>query len=202
MRKKLKVLLKTLIISLVCCIVYVTGGYFYLNSKLEPVKQTTPSVPYYSEEPENAGVMVDIGGNKTYFFMDFYYKNLNVIFNAESFVEEDIILGYPIDHYITADFEVLAEIIDFVGGIELDNEVETLRYTGVQIVDMLTASTDYQKLERSIIRKIIEKIGENGFSKEDFLYIIENSDTTLTVPICYYWTDYIKELCSSVNEVN
>lgn len=194
--------MKTLIISLVCCIIYVSGGYFYLESKLEPAKQTTPSVPYYSEELENVGVMVDISGNKTYFFMDFYYKKLNVIFNAESFVEEEIILGYPIDHYITADYEVLAEIVDIVGGIELENENEILRYTGVQIVDMLTASTDYEKLERSIINKTIEKISKNGFQKEDFLYIIENSDTTLTVPICYYWSDYIKELCGSVNEVN
>lgn len=202
MRNRTKVFLKSVIISLVCLIIYVGSGYLYLNSKVEPVKNVTPSVPYYSEEPENVGILVDIEGDKTYLFLDFYYKKINVIFDAESYVKDNNIMGYPIDHSVTADYGLLAGIIDRLGGIELESEEGILRYTGVQVVDLLLKSKDYQKLERSVTRKIFEKIGENGFSKEDFLYIIENSDTTLTFPVCYYWVDYISELFGSVNEVN
>lgn len=185
-----------------CSAFYIIGGYLYLDSETKPAEQSTPSVPYYSEAPENVGIMFELGLQKTYCFLDFYYKKLNVIYDAESFVGEDSIMGYPIDYKIKLDSDVYAEIIDFVGGIELENEEEILRYTGVQIVDMMTYSADYKKREREIIRKIIDKIGKNGFGRQDFLYIIENSETDITVPVCYYWSDYFKEICSSVNEVN
>ena len=45
----------------------------------------------------------------------------------------------------------------------------------------------------------LEKISENGFSKDDFSYIIEYGNTDLTVPVCYDWEKYIKQMCSSVN---
>jgi len=202
MKKKIKIFMGSLAVFLVCCLFFGGIGYFYIDSKIADVKNDTPSVPYYSEVPENAGVLFEIGQEQTFFFLDFYYKRLNIIFNAEESVEDGNILGYPIDHYIKADYSLLAEIIDIVGGIELDTEEASLRYTGVQITDLLTTSTDYDKIERKIILKTIKKISENGFQKEDFLYIIENSETTLTVPVCYYWADYIKEICGFVNEVN
>lgn len=202
MRKKLKLFLSTVAVCSVCCAIFVGVGYFYLNSKIENVQQNTLSVPYYSQEPDNVGVMIEIGQHKTFFFLDFYYKSISVIFDADDLTENGNILGYQVDHYILADYSLLSGIIDIVGGIELETEGEALRYTGVQITDMLSTSTDYDRLERTVITKIMKKISENGFQKDDFLYIIENSDTTLTVPVCYYWSDYIKELCDSVNEVN
>lgn len=201
MSKKIKSLLTVIIIALLSFSVFVGVGYFYLDSNLEPVAdKNTPSVPYYSEEPENVGISVEIGGQQNYFFLDFYYKRLNVIFDTESTDVEA--MGYSVDHYVISDYSLLEAIVDRVGGIEIEAEGEILRYTGVQVTDMLTSSAEYDNSERDIILKIIEKISENGFQKEDFLYIIENSETTLTVPICYYWSDYIKEICKSVNKVN
>ncbi len=202
MRRKIKKFLTVLIITLGCSAFYIIGGYLYLNSETKPTKQNTSSVPYYSETPENVGIMFELGNQKTYCFLDFYYKNLNVIFDAESFDIEKSIMGYPIDYSIKINNELFAQIIDIVGGIELESEEGLLRYTGVQIADMFTYSTDYKRHEREIVRKIIEKIGDNGFGKEDFFYIIENSETAITVPICYYWTDYFKVICNSLNEVN
>lgn len=199
---RIKSILCVLIIILGCSAFYIIGGYLYLDSKTKPAEQNTSSVPYYSEEPQNVGIMFELNGQKTYFFLDFYYKQLSIIFDAETFETDDIIKGYPIDYDLKLDNEIFAQIIDFVGGIELQNEEGVLRYTGVQIIDMMTYSTDYKKYEREIIRGIIEKIGESGLNRQDFLYIIENSETEITVPICYYWTDYIMEICSSLNEVN
>ena len=41
--------------------------------KIDDVKNDTPSVPYYSEVPENAGVLFEIGQEQTFFFLDFYF---------------------------------------------------------------------------------------------------------------------------------
>ena len=202
MSGKIKSFLTVLIVVLGCSSFYIIGGYLYLDSEMKPTEQNTSSVPYYSEEPENVGIMFDLGGQKTYCFLDFYYKKINIIFDAESFVWEDSIMGYPIDYNLQLDSDVFAEIIDFVGGIELENDEGVLRYTGVQIMDMMIYSNDYKRNEREITRKVIKKIGENGLTKEELFYIIENSETEITVPVCYYWTDYIKELCSSLNEIN
>lgn len=199
---KIKRILTILIICFVCGIFFVGVGYFYLDSQLEDVKQNVETVPYYIEVPDNVGIVLEIAEQQTFFFLDFNYKSISVIYDAEKYLENDTIMGYQADHYIVGDIELLGGIIDIVGGIELENNGELLRHTGVQITDILTTSTDYDLLERSVIQKIIEKIGENGFQKQDFLYIIENSNTTLTVPICYYWSDYMKDLCGFVNEVN
>ena len=52
------------------------------------------------------------------------------------------------------------------------------------------------------IKQIFSKIAQNGFSKKDFLYVIENSETNLTVPDCYYWSDSIEAVCKTVVIVN
>ena len=43
------------------------------------------------------------------------------------------------------------------GGIDLENNGEIFRYTGVQITDILATSTHYNELEKEIILKIVEK---------------------------------------------
>ncbi len=159
-------------------------------------------MPYYSEAPESVGIMFDICNDKTFFFLDFYDKRISAIYNAGELQRENIIMGYSIDYCITGDYDLLAGIIDNVGGIELDYGDEELRYTGVQVKDILSKTVDNSDIMREIVEKTIEKIALNGFSKADLLYIIENSETDITMPICYFWTDYMKELCGSFNEVN
>jgi len=92
--------------------------------------------------------------------------------------------------------------VDILGGIEMSDGEEVLRYTGVQISDMLSRNADSDAISREIILKLVEKIEKTGFQNEDFLYIIENSNTDLTVPDCYYWPEYISAICGNVQIVN
>jgi hypothetical protein len=203
MSKKIKSFLTIIAIAFLSFSVFLGIGYFYLENNLkQEVKQETPSVPYYSEEPENVGIVVEISGWKNFFYLDFYNKRLSIVFGVDLSDVDTQILGYSIDHYIEADYSLLEGIIDIVGGIEVETDGEILRFTGVQITDMLSTTESREESEKEIILKIVEKISKNGFHKEDFLYIIENSDTTLTVPICYFWSDYMKDICESVNLVN
>ena len=81
--------------------------------------------------------------------------------------------------------------MDAVGGIEL----EDMRYTGVQITEMLEYSNVRYETKRILTDKIITGIANKGFTKEDMLYITENADTNLKFASAYLWIDYIAEIC-------
>ncbi len=201
LKRKLKTALKTFLVSLICGVIFVGVGYFYLENAEQPAGNEASSVPYYSSVPDNSGVLFDIGGSKTFFYLDFEGEMLKVIFVDQKEITDEI-YGYSVDYTITSDYSILAEITDIAGGIDMVVEGEMLRCTGVQVVDILTTSPDYLTLRREIIEKIIENLGKNGFQKQDFLYIIENSDTNLTVPDCYFWDEYISLLCKNVRIIN
>ena len=202
MKKSVKLFWKTVLISMLCCAVFVGVGYFYLQSSYTPAQIDTPSVPYYSSVPENAGVVFDIGGSKTFFYLNFEALTISVVY--ADFLEEDAveIYGYGIDYTISTDYSVLAEIIDIGGGIDLDVNGEKLNCTGVQVVDILTTAADFNSLRREVTEKTLKALSCSSFQKSDFLYIIENSDTNLTVPDCYFWSDYFAELCGGARYVN
>ena len=76
MQNRWKIFFKTLAVSLGCCAVFISVGYFYLKSKTEtPVENDVQNVPY-SYIPESAGILFDISGEKTLFFLDFANKTL------------------------------------------------------------------------------------------------------------------------------
>lgn len=180
---------------------FVGVGYFYLDSNTkEQTQNEALSVPY-AYVPESAGVLFDISGNKTLFYLDFEEKSVSVVIADGINEEQEELYGYPIDYTIKSDYNLLAGIIDAVGGIELKSGEEQLAFTGVQVVETLTTTPESEELRREIIAKILSKIAIDGFSRQDFLYIIENSETNLTVPACYYWQDYINELCKTVRNV-
>ena len=99
---------------------------------------------------------------------------------------------------MSGDYTLVAGIVDAVGGIELEYGDEELFYTGVQVENILTSKIIDTDTRAEIIEKILSKIAKNGFFREDFLYLTENSETNLTVPDCYYWQDFISDVCKTV----
>ena len=126
--------------------------------------------------------------------MNFEEERLNIVFaehSADSY-------GYDTDYNINCDYKIVGYLVDIVGGIELEN----LRYTGVQIVDILEYSYQTNDVKKQICQQIINGIGNSGFTKENLLYIIENSETKLKFNKCFLWTGYIGTLCKYPNFVN
>lgn len=203
MKKKNLKVLKLLFICLCCGAVFTVGGYFYLKSNLTAETENNVSqVPYSSPLPENSGILLDINSSRTFFYLDFEEEKLSVIIPQDGYIITDKLFGYPVNYHIQADYSFMADIIDFIDGIELPAENELLRYTGVQVVEMLAAAEDPAQLKREIISAVLQKISENGFERDGFLYIIENSKTNLTVPDCYYWSDHIADLCRNGGIIN
>ncbi len=202
LKKKTALFLKTVGVCVFCLSLFVGVGYFYLDSKTQTVQNEAPSVPYYSSVPENAGVLLDIAGSKTLYYLDFENMTMAVIFADNEAIDNNEIYGYQVDYTVMADYPLLASIVDMAGGINLEAEGEMLSFTGVQVADMLSVSTDFDTLRREVTKKTLDGIRQNGMEKEDLLYIIENSETDLTVPDCYFWADYIKDICKTVRIVN
>lgn len=203
---KIRKIFKTALIIFISTVVFSASAYAYLYTSLksDDSKADTKeeSIPYYSL-PYNCGVMFALpGGGGCLMYLDFEKSSVQVYF-TDSYDRERIRYGdYTVDYTVKLDYELIAGIVDRVGGITMDIDGETLRLTGIQTVDIITETPESDDIKRKIISQILLQISKNGFSKEDFVYIIENSGTDLLVPDCFYWQDYIAELCENAVILN
>jgi len=188
---------------MLCFIIFLAVGYAYLTSitNTEVQNNDISSVPY-SSVPENTGVLFDIAGSAALFYLDFEGETVSIIYGDNALEYDTEIYGYPIDYTVNADYSLITHIVDSIGGIDLLISGEQLTLTGVQVTELLTTTTESQELSRNITEKIIERISQNGFLRQDLLYIIENSETNLTVPDCYYWSDNLQRLCKNSRVIN
>ncbi len=190
LKSNTKLFLKTVLISAFCLLIFTGAGYFYLKGSFVSAQNENNSVPYYKQIPQNSGLLFETGGDKTYFYLDFENQNILVTSSGESF-------EYPVDFKVNADLDFVADFVDRIEGIELDLGNKTLRYTGVQVEDLILADKDFS-LKPQIINAICDKISKVGMGKEMFSEIIERCETNLTVPDFYGWLDYIRELSANV----
>ena len=170
-----------------------SAGYLYLDSTITDidVTKTEEKVQYYETLPQDTTVLFNICDDNILVNLCFSDKTLKVI-SAEDFDEnQNTVYGYNIDYYINCNYKTVGYLTDIAGGVELEGE----RYTGVQITEMLEYSGVTKETKKLITEKIIQGISENGFNKDDMLYITENADTNLKFASAYIWIDYIKELC-------
>lgn len=199
MQRNIKIFVKTIFFTSFILLFFVIFGYMMLSSKVTLAEKKQEKVPYYESVPQNVSVLLTVLDSKTLFFLDFEKENMRVL----SVGEEDgyTFYGYSTDYYSECSLNTVSGIIDIIGGIELEINDEKLNYTGIQVKEILEYNTD-KTMETEILKKTIEKISKTGFSKEDFLYIIKNSNTNLTVPDCYNWEKYIGKLCKNAIFVN
>ncbi len=198
LKKSIIVFLKTILFTSLLLVFFIGIGYTYLSGHISKVQNEVKNVPYYDYISKNTGLLFSVLDNKTLAYLDFENESLRIChINSDS----NNYYGYDVDYEIESDLELVVEIVDKLGGIDLDINGEMLNYTGNQIKEILEKNTD-DMLERQIIKCIIKKVGNNGFTKKDFLTIIEKSETNLTVPDCYDWDKYIQKLCKNAVFVN
>lgn len=181
-------ILKTVLLSLLFGTVFFVAGYFYLDNCLEnmTVSEKTESVPYYSV-PSDATILLNICEDSILVNLKFEDEKINIAFVDGN--EYDY--GYTIDYNINCNYELVGYLVDISGGIEIDG----LRQTGIQITEMLQQTLVKNSQKRAITEAIINGIANCSFTKEDLLFIIENSENDLKFNECYFWTNYISKLC-------
>lgn len=181
-----------------CC------SYLYLNNSLKNERQADKkqqNIPY-SETPENCGLHFLLpAGRELLFFLDFEQEISYIIDINKNTTYKNDYAGYSADYNFTLDYSVLSDIFDRLGGLDLVIENEELRFTGIQVCDLMCKNTG-DDLSLKIVTAVCARLAENGFSGDDFVYLIENSDTDLKMPVCIYWEDRIKSIFSNAVFVN
>ncbi len=199
----MKLFFKTFIISACCIVVFVGVGYYYINQNLSRAdSETVEKVPYYQEKPENSGILLDVSGDKTFLYFDFENNRiLTSLFLEDSDISENEIYGYPIEFAVNTDIDFVIDLVDYLEGIELTMDNETLRYTGVQVADIIL--NDKEKANKKEITKaLVNQISKNGIGNDMLLEIVENSETNITVPDFYYWPEYLGESASNLQIID
>lgn len=193
LKRKIKRYINNVLFLIFFGSVVFSAGYLYLDSTLGDidVTKTEEKVPYYETLPQDTTVLLKICDDNILVNLCFSDKTIKVVLAEDFAREQSTVYGYKIDYYLNSDFKTVGYLTDIAGGIELEGE----RYTGVQITDMFEYSVVTKDTKKLITEEIIMGIAENGFAKEDMLYIIENADTNLKFAASYTWTQYIDELC-------
>lgn len=174
-------------------IFFVGYGYLFLNSNSSFTDVKENKVPYYEPRPKNANIKIN---DITMLFLDFEKEELRVLF-----LDENDNYNYDNEFYLNCDINVLADLIDLLGGVNLQINNENLSYTGNQVKEIIkehNAEIFYRKIAFEIIRKISIK----GLLQEDIFLSIKNSDTNISVKDCYDWNEYIKNMCINVLFLN
>ena len=189
-----RIFLKTFVISGWCLVLFIGLGYYYIDSHDIKVENNVESVPYYTQTPDNKGVMFVFGTKCVYTYLDFENSRVLVILDNSNIAE----MGYEIDYTVEANYMLIAEICDYFEGVNLTIDAETLRYTGNQVVELLSTSGDYN-LRENIIFAIFEKMAQQGVEANFFNSIINESKTNLKMPDCYFWCDFMDDIAKDIN---
>ncbi len=202
MVRKIKGYLSAFLICIICSVIFIGIGYLYISASIKQTEKNAESVPYYSREITNAGLLFQFADSKTLIYLDFGEKAVTFVDADNKEIKDNMCCGYPVDYIIGAEYDLLCGIIDRIGGIELTLDGKEHNYTGVQVKEILEKTAVTSELKKSIAKAIFDKISFCSLSRSDFAYMIENSSTNLTVPDIFSWDKYIKETCSKTYFVN
>lgn len=202
MVKKMKGFLSAAVICLVCSLIFIGIGYLYISASLKETENKAEKVPYYTEKVDSVGVLFELEGNKSLIYLDFENSAVTYVNANEKKISNNMCCGYSVDYTVSADYSLIADIIDRLGGIEFSIEGKRHNYMGVQVREIIEKTPDITPFRKQIAKAIFEKISLVSFSRNDFAFIIENSSTDLTVPDIFYWEKYIKETCKKAYFVN
>ena len=201
----MKKFFKIALVTFLSASIFFGCSYLYLQKSFEnarkPAENKQENVPYY-EAPENCGLRFFLPGNKEILiFLDFT-EEMSYIINIDKYNGSKYgYAGYSFDYELNLDYSVLSEIFDRLGGIDLKSDGTEFRFTGVQVCDKLCTDNS-DEFSYEVIRAVCKRIAENGLSDDDFVFLLQNADTKLTMPLCIYWRSYIKKMFANAVFVN
>ncbi len=201
----MKNILKRAFIIFFCTVLFLGLSYAYLSYNFSKRSAAADQKEYdvpYERLPQNAGVAFTFDdGSAILAHLDFEDECIRLL-SIDDFEGDSVSYsGYFADYTVEVSYSLVSGIIDRVGGINLNLGEESLRYTGSQVVELISKGYD-SGLKREILLKIFEQISKNAFSKDDLVYIIENSKSNLSIIDCLYWLEYLKKMSSKISFVN
>ena len=163
--------------------VFFVSSYLYLYQNLKtqqkPTDEKQESVPYF-EAPENCGLLFSMPNeNKVLFFLDFE-QEISYIININK--NDDIVdsyVGYPIEYRFEVDYQILSLVFDRLGGLDLSTAGELLRFTGIQVCDIICKNPPDGVLYE-IVLQTCNRIAQSGYSIDDFTFLEDVAGNEIT----------------------
>ncbi len=198
MKKRTKGLLTAFVSALLSFAVMLTAVYVYMSADRakKSVGSTESTVPY-KQKRESKGVMFLLpDGTGCLFHLDFENESVTAVLTENADPYAGGYGGYGIDFTVELSFDTAEGIIDRAGGVNLEDEGQMLRYTGFQVTQLISQGANMD-LRREIVCEVLSGFARNSVTASDLVYIIENSQTDLTVPECYGWHQDLPQMCEN-----
>lgn len=155
-----------------------TGAIDYKSAE---TKQS--EIPYSKEIPENITVSIRFfDGSLT--LAEFDFKNSRLILKEDDSKTKT-------DRYLNVSENSAAEIIDSIGGIE----IEGMRLTGVQTAEQYKCGAlNKKQIIEGFFKKAPDSLTGNKISD-----ILNSCETDITALDAYYWGELIPKLCKNAS---
>ena len=174
-------------------------GYLYynINKKILSADEKDFETEYqYLPDSEGIGFLLP-DSSAILVYLNFKENCINVV-NIDVYDQKcDLYYGYTMDYIVEVDEQLIGGIVDRVGGVNVSVGGQTYRYTGSQVDELMkTVSSDSVKSQ--IISEIFKQISKNGFTRENFVYILQNAETNLTIIDCINWLGFIDKIKENI----
>lgn len=203
--KSFSVYLKILLVCIILSVVLFAVFGMFVGVSNAPTAETPQNIPYFTTEaPEEYGMLINFseGGSVFLEFSRITEKTMSLLLENGAKKEAVTARGYEVDMVFTANYEFLASLIDRFGGIELNTDSDgLLNFTGVQITELLSKSTDAD-FRRRIIKRLIEGINRQGVNTSDMLFLIEKTESELNYPSAYLLPETINAASEQIVFIN
>ena len=196
---------KVAIITILSGAIFFGVAYAYLNYNINKSLKETEQKDYttpYVRYPDNCGIVLVFPSDSAMLaYFDFEGRCIRLL-DVESYdPERPEYYGYTADYTVKMSYDLIEGIVDRVGGIEIKENGETVRYTGVHVIELIARGYS-SETKKEIVLQIFNKISKNCFSVDDLVYITQNSESNLSFIDCIDWIDYLKDMSSRVYFIN
>lgn len=199
MKKKGKIFLKTVIICAWCFTILIGVGYYFVDREYVQTEIKQRHIPFRRDAPESKGVLIDIDKEQFYVYLDFSSDKILLSINPKQ--QDKLVYGYPVDYKMSTKRDFLIDLVDYLGGIEIELASEKLRYTGNQIEEILEKNSD-EPIKRTIAEAVCQKISEEGVSVSLFTKVLKYSKTDFKLVDCYSWIEYMDNICKNLQIID
>ena len=197
----LKSIIKRMLISIMCTALFFGAAYGYLNYNLNKGILSTDQKnndTQYKHVPESKGIGFLLPDSSAVLvYLNFKENCINVVNIGVYDKNNNLYYGYTMDYTVEVDERIIGGMVDSVGGVNIRTDGQTYRYTGVQVKELIKDTTD-GSVKSQIIAEIFKSVSKNGISKENFVYILQNAKTDLSILDCIYWLDYIDQIRENI----
>ena len=148
----------------------------------------------YTKRPPGAGLLfLDERDRGIFLFLDFESTTAQVCLFPEKAAEKSEELTWRTDYTFLMKEGFLGGLADRLGGVQMTLGGQNSLWFSAALDEFCRKDLTEADLEE-ISCKFFEKISKTGLSSEDFMFIIEESETRLPYSVCYDWIPYVSEL--------